>query len=122
VKAIVCGGREYADGALVKETLDPLGITLLIEGGANGADSLAREWARARGTHTARVDALWEFHGKAAGPLRNTAMLLLNPDLVVAFPGGSGTESMVKLAEASGVKVIRVRTRDSADHQRNETK
>jgi UDP-N-acetylmuramoylalanine-D-glutamate ligase len=30
------------------------------------------------------------------------------PDLVVAFPGGRGTENMVKQAEAAGVPVKKV--------------
>jgi UDP-N-acetylmuramoylalanine-D-glutamate ligase len=29
------------------------------------------------------------------------------PDLVVAFPGGAGTENMVSLATKAGIEVIR---------------
>jgi len=43
---------------------------------------------------------------RRAGPERNAAMLGLGPDLVVAFPGGSGTAGMVRLAKAAGVEVI----------------
>jgi hypothetical protein len=33
-------------------------------------------------------------------------MLAENPDLVVAFPGDSGTRHMVLIAEEAGVRVI----------------
>jgi hypothetical protein len=56
------------------------------------------------------MDALWEFHCKAAGPIRNGNMLLLSkPDLVVAFPGGSGTVGMCKKAYAQSIPVIEVK-------------
>jgi hypothetical protein len=50
---IVCGGRDYADGAFVFLALDYLharrGIDLLIEGGQTGADRHARHWAESLG-------------------------------------------------------------------------
>ena len=30
------------------------------------------------------------------------------PDLVIAFPGGRGTENMIKQAEAAGIPVRRI--------------
>lgn len=103
--ALVCGGRAYADFAAVCLCLDLIpGVDLLIQGGANGADALAKRWARDRGIHCAQVDAYWEL-GRMAGPARNHAMLLLKPDVVVAFPGGRGTEHMVKIARRAGIQV-----------------
>ena len=76
---------------------------------APGADRLARRWAEKRGIHFAEVPALWDFYGRqAAGPLRNVAMAFLMPDLVVAFPGGSGTASMVQIARQRAIEVIEV--------------
>lgn len=80
-------------------------ITMLIEGGADGADLLAEQWADANGIHYARVPALWHAHGRSAGPRRNEAMLLLSPDGVIAFPGGRGTAHMVRIATEAGIKV-----------------
>ena len=108
MRVLVCGGRDLGDRELVDRTLAPLGITLLIEGGAPGADTLAAEWAWENGVHTARVNALWERHGRAAGPLRNSAMLSLDPHLVVAFPGGRGTADMVRRAKAAGVTTLEI--------------
>jgi predicted Rossmann-fold nucleotide-binding protein len=110
---IACGGRDYADTDRVFKALDAVHakrpIKVLIHGGAPGADHAAMSWAKTRGVHHAKVEALWEVHEKAAGPLRNRAMAGLRPDGVVAFPGGKGTEDMIDVAEAAGIKVMRVK-------------
>lgn len=112
MKLLVCGGRYYANRELVFATLDRIdkqrGVKILIEGGANGADALARQWARRRGVICATVPAVWAKRGRAAGPIRNAAMLTLGPDGVLAFPGGSGTENMKQLARDAGVTVMEV--------------
>jgi hypothetical protein len=110
IKVLVCGGRDYQDRAAVFSALDLLatengGIRLLIQGGATGADELAAHWARARAVPCLNVPANWEKYGKAAGPIRNTAMLGYRPDVVLAFPGGKGTANMVDQARLAGVKV-----------------
>ena len=109
---LVCGGR-YFDGD-VDSTLDKLHseqrITRLVIGGCSGADALAWKWATKNGLPDILVHyAQWHLYGKAAGPLRNAEMLRLDkPDLVVAFPGGSGTADMVRKAQAAGVRVLEV--------------
>lgn len=113
MRAIVCGGRNYSDRNRVYETLDRLvrerGLTTVIEGGAGGADQLARGWAFTRGFSVQTFHAKWSEHGRAAGPLRNAQMLSeASPDFVVAFPGGPGTANMVRQARAAGVEVMRV--------------
>ena len=56
-----------------------------------------------------------EKHGNAAGPIRNQRMLDHGkPDIVVAFPGGSGTADMVKLSRG------RWRSRDPRSFRRRE--
>lgn len=110
---LVTGGRHYADRATVFAALDRAHakrpITLLVHGGATGADSLADDWARDRGVPR-RPYAVskfeWQRYGRGAGPMRNARMLAdAKPDGVVAFPGGSGTADMVFKAEAAGVPV-----------------
>jgi predicted Rossmann-fold nucleotide-binding protein len=112
MKILVCGGRDYKDAGAVSHALDTLHakkhITLIIEGGAPGADRLAREWAEANGVPVQTFEAEWERYGRRAGPLRNKRMLDEGrPDGVVASPGGTGTADMVKQAEAGGLKVWR---------------
>lgn len=113
MKVLVCGGRDYDDKAVVYAMLDRIHvehpISLVIDGGANGADLLARSWGWDRDVKRRTFPAKWKEHGKAAGPIRNAQMLSEGePDLVVAFPGGRGTANMVSLARGSGVKVIEI--------------
>lgn len=102
---LVCGGRDYADRAFVFASLDVLKPTTVINGGAEGADRWAREWASERHVVCVTVEADWSLHGRAAGPIRNRAMLGFRPDLVLAFPGGRGTANMVAEARKRGVPV-----------------
>lgn len=114
MRVLVCGGRDYADRARVFVVLDKLhaeaGVDLIIEGGARGADSLAREWAMAHHDVASETyPADWENQGSFAGPARNQRMLDEGrPDLVIAFPGGKGTEDMKRKARRAGVEVVEV--------------
>jgi hypothetical protein len=112
-RILVTGGRDFVDQALLYQTLDCLftsnGVGVVIQGGARGADQLARAWAFDRGVPSLSFPAQWAKYGKAAGPRRNVEMLeSAEPDVVVAFPGGRGTSHMVKCAHRAGVKVIEV--------------
>lgn len=113
MRVLVCGGRKFADCELVWRTLDQMqaehGPLTIIQGGATGADFLAREWAyKQKRGGLINVPADWEQHGKSAGPIRNKAMLKENPDLVIAFVGGNGTANMVRQAEKAGLEVRRI--------------
>lgn len=47
--------------------------------------------------------------GGRAGSLRNQQMLDEGqPALVVAFPGGTGTENMKRIARSAGVRVLEI--------------
>lgn len=110
MRVLVTGGRGYTDQAAVDKALDAVhakrGITLLIEGGARGADRLARSWAIRNKVAVLTVEAEWDRYGKAAGSFRNGVMLHEHkPEGVVAFPGGAGTADMVRRAEAAKVPV-----------------
>lgn len=103
MKVLVCGGRKFADANLLYRTLDRLhaehGFTEVIEGGAIGADTLARNWARRRRIKVRTFHAQWFRYRKAAGPIRNAQMLDEGrPELVIAFPGGPGTRNMIEQA------------------------
>lgn len=113
VRLLVTGGRDYADADTVNAALDafdrmfPVGV--LIEGGATGADTLARDWANKRGilVITEPVEDWNGIYGKRAGLVRNAKMLRKHqPDYVVAFPGHSGTAHMVFIAQEADVDVL----------------
>lgn len=106
---LVCGGRDYSgDVASILNDVDSRRpIDLMVTGGAKGADTLAELWAKSNGIHCAVVDALWNYYDRAAGWQRNKAMLHIPIDLCVAFPGGKGTEHMVKSCSERDIPVLR---------------
>ncbi len=112
MRVLVCGGRDFTDWDYVDQTLGQihrkLHITQVIEGGAPGADRLGRRWANENAISLLTFDADWDRYGNRAGPVRNCKMLREgNPELVVAFKGGTGTRHMVGIAEEAGVRVLR---------------
>lgn len=112
MKVLVCGGRDYKNMARVREILDllPKENLVIIQGAASGADDLAKLWAVNNNVPFINFPADWKKFGKKAGFLRNQRMLDEGkPDLVIAFPGGRGTDMMVKLAEEAGVQTRRVK-------------
>lgn len=83
---------------------------IIINGAADGADSVSSDWAIMRRAQLIEYPADWKKHKKAAGPIRNQEMLdKEQPDLVVAFPGGKGTADMVARARKAGVEVLELK-------------
>jgi hypothetical protein len=111
VTAIVCGGRAFSDWFYVSRILDDIHRTVrfkhIVQGGARGADFLAKRWAFAHEVKCTQHDANWKLFGASAGSLRNAEMLNSHPiDLVVAFPGGAGTKNMMTQAAKRGIVVL----------------
>lgn len=110
MRVLVTGGRDFNDALTLGSWLGGVhkdhGIDVLIEGGAAGADYMARKFAEWAGIAVETYPADWS-QGKSAGPIRNLQMLEEGrPDLVVAFEGGKGTANMVKQARKAGVRVL----------------
>lgn len=123
-RVLVCGGRDYDQWNTVRSVLEDVksvgGIALVISGGASGADRLAERWAQHERIPLCVFPANWRFDGRKAGPLRNQAMLdFARPDLVVAFPGGRGTEDMVTRAMAARLPIREVLARDGSGTQKD---
>jgi hypothetical protein len=111
MRVLVTGGRKYDDKATVFSTLAAVhakhGVTVVIHGGARGADALSAEWARLRKIPCEVFEADWDKHKKAAGILRNIEMLRDGkPDCCIAFPGGKGTAHMLGLMRKSGLPLL----------------
>lgn len=103
MRVLVCGGRTFDNWRLVRDTLNEHQPTVIIQGGAPGTDRLAAKYADVHAIPLVTYPALWR-QGKKAGPLRNAFMLRdSRPDIVIAFPGGRGTDNMVLLAESSRI-------------------
>jgi hypothetical protein len=110
MKVIVCGGRDYSDIRNVFLKLDEFHadtpISELMQGGAVGADYIAKTWAEARGVIVHTIKADWKKNGRSAGPIRNGEMLKWGPDVVIAFPGGVGTEDMKSRSKKAMIRVV----------------
>lgn len=103
---IVTGSRDHADTVLIHRVLNILcPIDLLVQGGARGADRIAKEWAEHYKVPSKTVAANWDAFGKSAGAIRNIEMLEMYPGaLVVAFPlpHGRGTQHCIFEAKRRG--------------------
>lgn len=113
MKALICGGRDFNDSAFICLALDKLheeyNFTSVIQGGAKGADSLAKMWAESRLINCETFPAEWRKYGPAAGPIRNQKMLDENPDIVIGFSGGNGTMDMMMRARKKGTETVYVK-------------
>ena len=136
MRVLVCGGRDFgfrlrgntlgtfgyiadsrriaSERALFDATMaDYLNADVLIYGKARGADELAEMWARRHGIPALPFPANWYPNGRgggldrSAGPKRNARMIRDGrPDIVIAFPGGTGTADCVSQARSAGIKVV----------------
>ena len=107
-RVICCGGRDYRNGQVVWRALAalPVGATV-VHGAARGADEYVDRFAPRLGIEVERHPADWT-RGRRAGPERNERMAKLGAELCLAFPGGRGTEDMMRRAEAHGIPVKKV--------------
>jgi hypothetical protein len=112
-RVLVCGSRHWSDYSAIVEAitaLEPM-PSLIIHGGATGADSLAGTAAHYLSIPVQVFKAPWVEHGRAAGFIRNRFMLIEGrPDLILAFASpclaeSKGTAHMVALARKAGIPV-----------------
>ena len=116
IRVVVTGGRTYKNQKLVYAALDKLynnqiglGSFTLIEGGATGADTLAREWSYLyKDVILLSKEADWIKYKLAAGSKRNLEMVKLEPDICLAFPGGIGTQDMMERCKQHNIKVVKI--------------
>jgi len=101
MKLAVVGGRDFTNYSLMKEVLDHIqDITVIVSGGALGADSLARRYAQERNLPIKEFIPDWTKDGKFAGLKRN--ILIVNEcDQLIAFwdTKSKGTKHSIDLAE-----------------------
>lgn len=103
MRIAVIGSRGFSDYSFLKEKLDELhsqiNISLIVSGGARGADTLGEQYAKDSEIKTLIFPADWKKYGKRAGYIRNYD-IIKNCDIVVAFWDGEsrGTKHSLDLA------------------------
>lgn len=106
MKVIIAGSRTFDNFFLMEIKLkNILAIHLLkrdfeiIQGGAKGADSLAKEFAIKYKIKCHQYDANWERDGRIAGFIRNERMAKNATHCICFWDGYSlGTKNMIELA------------------------
>lgn len=110
MRAIIAGSRDI--GLLrVREAMAACPwadrISVVISGGARGADLCGEEWARDHGIPVEQYLADWDRFGKQAGVLRNIQMGNVAEALVAIWDLVSpGTRQMIEYAQKRGLKVF----------------
>jgi len=103
---------------------------MVISGGAKGVDSAAIDWAVVNWCISAVYEADWDKYKKAAGHIRNQLMIdsevpkvngiYQNKNIyLIAFPGGKGTEDMVRRGMKAGLTVITFSNHDFLEWKNN---
>lgn len=121
-RIIIAGSRDFTDYAVVeKEAGKIIGELLaqtpgayveIISGNARGTDMLGERFAREKRYQLWRFPANWTAYGRAAGPIRNRAMLefaMAREAVLITFWNGRsrGTGNMVNLAQLAGIPVYK---------------
>jgi hypothetical protein len=80
---------------------------LVVHGAANGVDSAFADACLSLGVDQEPHAADWETHGRAGGPIRNSAMVALGADVCLAFSPdlakSHGTRDCSRKAIAAGI-------------------
>ena len=101
MKVAIIGSRNFNDYELVVETLLEYEniITLIVSGGAKGADMLGERWAKEKNKELLVFYPDWVKYGKSAGFIRNKD-IIENSDIVFAFWDGvsKGTKHSIDLS------------------------
>lgn len=111
MRLLVTGGRDFKNFAYIRQVLNMVStavpLSVLIHGDAPGVDRLCKAWASQHSIPVLPYPADWDGLGPSAGPIRNSEMLLDSyPDIVVSFPGNTGTRNMKKKVRKAGVFLI----------------
>lgn len=111
MRVLVTGSRTLTDRVALEYFLETQNETVpfsvMIAGGAVGAETIASEWANLRGIHVATVKECWAVLGSDAVVAHAKALAALAPELVIAFPADARSEGIVTQAAAVGAKVWR---------------
>lgn len=107
----VIGSRTFSNSALLAEHMDEVcaayHVSVVVSGGAKGADSLAANYAASRGLPVQIFEPDWAQFGRGAGPIRNKAIVNA-ADVVLAFWDGEskGTQQALTYAKQKAKQVI----------------
>ncbi len=120
------GSRRWRNRGRLWFAIGMFNPSTVIEGEADGADKMARQWAQFYRREVVRFPADWKRHGRRAGPIRNEQQLREGrPDRGLGAsvgpkgtPLSTGTADMLRRLERAGVPTRIIRDRSEGDHPR----
>lgn len=107
MRLAIVGSRNFEDWLCAHDEIDKMfkeyPIDTIVSGGAKGADSMGRKYARGANLYNKRYKYLeflpnWEKYGKPAGMIRNRE-IISNSDVALVFWDGisKGTKNSIDL-------------------------
>lgn len=112
---LIAGSRTFNDletfDKVTREVIGEDREITIVEGGAAGADSLAKDFANENGFPVMEFKPDWKKYGRAAGPKRNDAMVAFikeNGGKALYFwdEESKGTKQCIASAKKNGVHVV----------------
>lgn len=101
LKVVIAGSRKITEN-YYKDLLRAIKnsqfeITEVVSGCAIGVDRMGERYATSKNIPIKRFPADWTYHGKAAGPIRNSAMAAYCDAAIILYDGSSpGTKNMIE--------------------------
>ena len=107
MKTAVIGSRNFGDYEMLKKALGERDITQIISGGAKGADTLAKRYAKENDIPLLEFLPEYNKYGRSA-PLKRNVLIIDASEVVIAFWDGqsTGTAHSITQARRVGKEVI----------------
>ena len=115
MRIAIIGSRGFSSYKLLSEVLEKYesNISLVVSGGARGADTVGENWAKRRDIPVKIFKPDWDRYGKSAGYVRNKEIISNCDGCIVFWDGEStGAQHSFKLCKelSKPLKVINVIT------------
>lgn len=108
MRTIIAGSRTWISPRRLEWVVSICGWTptVVISGGARGADQRGEQWAHKHGVPCERFLPDWETFGKSAGYKRNLQMAEAADALIALWDGKSrGTKHMIDIAREKNMTI-----------------
>ncbi len=115
MKLAIIGSREFNDFTLLESYVEKTSPSMIISGGAKGADTLAEQYAEKHAVELLIFKPDWKQFGRGAGMVRNRQIVDAAEHIMAFWDGQSkGTKASIDYARKMGKPVSIIDTSDLA--------
>ncbi len=115
-RVCICGCRDFTNYEFFKEKClfllkNKLPNVIIVSGGAQGADTLAEQFAKEYNLKNEIFKADWEKYGRSAGPKRNEEMVKVSNGVIAFWDYKSkGTKTTIDFSKKYNVscKIVNI--------------